>query len=519
MKTWLAAFALTGLAACQSVTSQHVDFTSGRVMDGLQYAAPKALMTVKLVAYGADVHLTISQPFLVGDPAATFALTASSGLFADERYLFVVNPETRLLTYINSVSDGRAADILVNLAKSIGAIQGATTTPGDESAEAGSSRVTPVTLYSTVIDPFDFTGCDFAVACELTKLNQTLRQRAMAFFQCDLPQPADIAAQCLRLKNNENYFSVTIDPLFTITTPKGEAVRSAPPSACTSSICYRAPAPYLIGVHVAGVSDNSAVIMMPNESPIMSMTLPAGVFASAKSRVELVHGMPATITVRRDSELAAVTAVPVSIVSAFFGAVGEVFRLRVNYDNSTVNLLQAEQNRLKAEDSYRDFLDKREAAREAATRARSRASALAADPTATQLSRDAAEEEADNALQELAEIENRIDDELPPVGATDRPGLADSSVTARGRTDATALDRDADRDVDPFSDPEGSGVADIQQAEITLLDTPRDLFNLLVVDGPGENGSGNAGGEGAPDDDIEVDPSVAGAPAQPGDNN
>ncbi len=519
MKNWLAAFALTGLAACQSVTSQHVDFTSGRVMDGLQYAAPKALMTVKLVAYGADVHLTISQPFLVGDPAATFALTASSGLFADERYLFVVNPETRLLTYINSVSDGQAAKILVNLARSIGAIQGATTTPGDESADAGSSRVTPVTLYSTVIDPFDFAGCDFAVACELTKLNQTLRQRAMAFFQCDLPQPADVAAQCQRLKTNENYFSVTIDPLFTITTPKGEAVRSAPPSACTSSICYRAPAPYLIGVHVAGVSDNSAVIMMPNESPIMSMTLPAGVFASAKSRVELVHGMPATITVRRESELAAVTAVPISIIQAFFGAVGEVFRLRVNYDNSTVNLLQAEQNRIRAEDAYGDFLEQRRAAQEEAARARSVANALAADPGATQLSRDSANRAADEALQELEEIENRIDDEVPSVGDPDRPSLADGSITARGRGDTTSLDRDADQDVDPFSDPEGSGVADIQQAEITLLDTPRDLFDLHVIDGPGENGSGDADGGEDPDTDIEVDPSVAGRPAEPEDDN
>lgn len=60
-------------------------------------------------------------------------------------------------------------------------------------------------------------------------------------------------------------------------------------------------------------------------------------------------------------------------------------------------------------------------------------------------------------------------------------------------------------------------VTDIQQAEITLLDMPRNLFDLHVIDGPGENGAGRGdGGQGA---DIEVDPSVAGAPALPEDNN
>ncbi len=45
MKTWMALIALAGLTACQSVTSRHVDFASGQIADGLQYAVPKALMT------------------------------------------------------------------------------------------------------------------------------------------------------------------------------------------------------------------------------------------------------------------------------------------------------------------------------------------------------------------------------------------------------------------------------------------------------------------------------------------
>ena len=54
MKTWMALLALASLTACQSVTSRHVDFASGQISDGLQYAVPKALVTVELVASGLE---------------------------------------------------------------------------------------------------------------------------------------------------------------------------------------------------------------------------------------------------------------------------------------------------------------------------------------------------------------------------------------------------------------------------------------------------------------------------------
>jgi hypothetical protein len=518
MKAIVAALALAGLTACQSVTSRHVDFTSREVFDGLQYAAPKALMTVELRALGAEVFLTIGQPFLIGDTAATFALTASSGLFADERYLFVVNPETRLLTYINSVSDGRAADILVNLARSIGAIQGASRTPGDESYALDGKNAPERILYSTVVDPFEFAGCEFAVACKLTALNQALRTSAIDYLGCSGGSAApELRAQCQRLMGNENYFSITLDPLFTITQPKGQSVNAAPASACSRSICYRAPAPYLIGVHVAGMGDKSAVVMLPNKSPIMSMSLPSGVFASAKSRVELVHGMPATITVRRDSELAAVTAVPISIVSGFFNAVGQVFKLRVDYNNNTGALLQSEQSRQRAEDAYAAYRESRRAAEEAKDRAVALAKRVSADPNASIATKTAAAEAADLAIEDFQAIENSIvvDDVIPPHSNDPNAGparLADGSVTARAKAAASALAADANSDVDPFEDAAGSDVADIQQAQITTIETPTSLFDLRVLDGPAPEAGSNTGG---PDTNFDVDPSVAGPPVLP----
>ena len=125
LKLWVSIAAMTCLAACQSVRSSHVDYGAGAMASGLQYAAPKAVIKVELIAGAGTLGLCISQPFLIGDSEANYVLNTSSSLFAENRYFFVVNPQTRLLSHINATSDGKAGKILATLAKSIGAISGA----------------------------------------------------------------------------------------------------------------------------------------------------------------------------------------------------------------------------------------------------------------------------------------------------------------------------------------------------------------------------------------------------------
>ena len=95
----LVSLAMT-LAGCASVSSKQVSYSDGRSSPGLQYSAPKALISVELLAIGDDVAITISEPFLEGDPAATVTMKAISGAFADQDYRFVVDPDTRLLNTI-----------------------------------------------------------------------------------------------------------------------------------------------------------------------------------------------------------------------------------------------------------------------------------------------------------------------------------------------------------------------------------------------------------------------------------
>lgn len=471
-KSWLAAFAVAFLASCQSVQSRHVDYGAGPMASGLQYAAPKAVMKVELIASNGALGLYISQPFLIGDPEATFVLNTSSSMFADNRYFFVVNPQTRLLTHVNATSDGKAGKILATLAKSVGAISGTGTKGGDEGYRLGDALAN-ATLFSTFIDPFEYAGCDFGVACELTELDRQLHARALVFLGCnDTSRENENLAQCHELARRPDYFRISLSPLFKVTRRPVSQRDVVAPAACTSSICYRAPAPYLIGVKVGDITDESRLIMMPNKSPVMSMDLPAGVFASAKARVDLVHGMPAAVGISQDSELLQVVAIPLDIIKGFFQGVGEVFSLRIQYDNSTIALLKAEEARQKAEDAYNSGQAARTAAR--LTDAESALAAARSASYPTDAEREAAIDAAQEGASAAADEHNAALSQLGAALASFEGAAADGS----GDESGTISDFIAQV---PDSTTGDTDAAAAQKAQITLLDETQRMFSITVL--------------------------------------
>ena len=454
------AFSTPVLAGCQSVKSEHLDLGAGKMATGMHYAAPKAIMDVELIERANQLTLILSQPYLIGDPEATYSLSASAGLFANQKYLFLVNPQTRLLTYINSVSEGQGLKILENIAKGVG---GVGALPSQENTVLGQ---TERRVFSTVIDPFQSEGCDFATACTLTALTNELHARAREYYGCAGPSRNAALEQCLRLEGNPNYFSITLQPMFAI--EKGPRVRAASlASACSRSICYRAPAPYRIGVRVGTVSDVSEIVMMPNESPMMAMQLPAGLFATARSRVELVHGMPAAIAVDKGNELVSITAIPLTIINGFFSAVGEVFKLRINYDSSTVNLLKAETARKQAEDDYDAAQRARLAAVEAQARAEEARRVNAANTAALESQARVATRTATFAEEQARSSASAADSLI-------------SSMPNGGVPENSVLNRTSQASADPFSDAAEQGIGD-SGAEITTLAQPKRLFDLPLA--------------------------------------
>ncbi len=319
---------VTGLAGCVAVSSTGLDYGARSLPEGLHYAAPKGLIRVELIETSGEFLLAVSEPFFVGDPKATFVLDASSGWLADQEYLFVVNPRTRLLSRIDSASEGQAATILGNIAETAGAIYGA---PTDESARRQPGETL---IYTRVIDPFESEACDFGEPCRFDTLNAALRQQAHDYLGCDDPLAID-ARVCDRIAAHEDFFALSLTPLFSLPDTRRPA-RTGEARRCHDSLCYRAPQPYSLGVRVRGVTDIEELVMLPNEAPIQTLSLPAGVFANAYARVELFNGMPAIMSADRDNEIAAASAVPISILNSFLSGVSQVVQFRINYNSERV---------------------------------------------------------------------------------------------------------------------------------------------------------------------------------------
>src|SRR5262249_6152721 len=145
----------------------------------------------------------------VGDPSAAYMLQQSSGLFANQQYLLVVEPETRLLTYVNSSSEGQAGQILQNLARSLVAVGNAS----DEGSRGHHGQVTR-TIYSRIVDPFALEGCSFGRPCNFASINAELRATALEWFSCDQADGGDAPDLCARLRANTDFFQLSLTPLF-----------------------------------------------------------------------------------------------------------------------------------------------------------------------------------------------------------------------------------------------------------------------------------------------------------------
>lgn len=352
----LAAFAFMA-AGCASVSSNPINYSDGKAHAGLHYSAPKVVFAVELIKFEDEGELTvaISEPFYEGDPNATFTLKASAGLFSDQKYDFRVDPDTRLLSTIRAESRGRLDDILADLGKAAG---GATTF--DERGGLGGQSV----LYSRIIDPMMQGNCDFGQPCMLEELMDDLRAAALPHLDCSFDPDKPL---CRALENGDHLFRIDMTPLFRADpNPKSNSRKRS----CRNSVCYRAPVPYEIRLRIAGVTDISQVVHLPNEGPVLSLKLPAGLFADAKSYVGLIDGMPVLVRTDRESEVAVAAGVPIRVVNSFFEGVSEVAQLRINYNSDRTSLDESN-------DERNAFVEERE--RRQAEQARAREAARLLD--------------------------------------------------------------------------------------------------------------------------------------------
>lgn len=334
----LCALALGGCAAVQSERYDPRD--TSEVRTGMHYALPKALFHIGLMERGNTLIVLVSEPIYVGDPTAAYMLEAGDNVLANQQFTIQVHPETRLLNTVNVVSRGQADEVLRNLVR---AASGASALTAEENAAiARRQRV----IYSRVVDPFMQPGCDFGSECSLSQIASEMRDAAIENFHCRRAETrSDL---CPTMLQDPQFFSLRLTPLFAgAPVPASQTADMA--QACSVSICYRTPAPYMVSLRVRGVVDVAEVVALPNEAPVSRLVAPAGVFADATTRIELRNGMPGHYVIDHGSEIVAATALPFTLVREAFNTVSEVFEFRIDYSNDRRRLAQAERERVETE--------------------------------------------------------------------------------------------------------------------------------------------------------------------------
>ena len=350
--------AVCALSACAAMKSKTVDYAKPKQAAGIHYSLPKAVFRVELVAAGSEMYLALSEPIYIGDPSATYTMSAASGMLANQNYFVGVEPGTRLLSFVHSESEGQAGNILAAIGEAVGGVGGVR----DETSEYRAYTVPERVLYSRIVDPFQSSGCKFGQVCDFGSITHELRLASLAHFQCNTASPDAI---CASLDSNPDFFQIQLNPLFEPLPTQPERKRRRGSSAttpCRDSICYRAPVPYAMTVRATGYADETNIVLLPNRSPAIPLNIPAGMFADAHAKIALVDGMPVELSVDRENELLAVAKTPLQVINSFFTSFSQVAQLRINYNTERGQLIQSE-------DALTTVRDESEAGRAARTQA------------------------------------------------------------------------------------------------------------------------------------------------------
>jgi hypothetical protein len=127
---------------------------------------------------------------------------------------------------------------------------------------------------------------------------------------------------------------------------------SANPPAETDKIFYRPLLPWKVQVtDTNNHSIYSAVLMLPNNAPVLSLTPLRTSFVTAKTAINFSQGSPISFSYDRESPYLAIAGLPVDMIKAFLSAPTDLIQLKLNYVNTNSQLLSSQateaQNQLK----------------------------------------------------------------------------------------------------------------------------------------------------------------------------
>ncbi len=333
---WLAMAVCTTLGACTVVSSDTFEALSkdGVQATGVTYALPMGLVDVTLFVNQETAEYRVGfREFFVPDPVRRYVLRYHPLPNYKDTVEIKVSSRS-LLESVNSTTEDETDNIVVELAKL------ARSVGGFQAAPVPNNNF--VKLANITIDP---TEPDAVV-----KAGAFLSARAQVFAKskigigCTGENAKTMACRrFIRYGQNSNLVELAVDY------PAAIGVTTVVPN-CSAGLCYRVKEPYIVKYIIDGVR-GAQIVYLPNKAPVVEIDITRAFFVQKIQNIEFDgNGFLKTATVNKLSELQAVAALPIAVITA----INEALPLRLNIQNQQVDLAQKRLAELDAREAVAD---------------------------------------------------------------------------------------------------------------------------------------------------------------------
>jgi len=303
------------------------------------YHLPKAVLPVELVARGGALELRVLPAKQVVDPRKRYYLKHPANVFSSDNVKVEYDSSGLLLSKLTIDSTDETLNILKDVAK-------ATAFGRAEAAAAAGEDI----LASGDFDPDDSDGLDGrgSNAPLMQDLHAALYRYTQYWSQqCarkdiaeekDKPTPENCAMAnelAPRLANREPILRINATPI-------GNN-ESTPEADCTIGLCYRGQQPFALGLEVRGLYSRRTVLMLPNNSPAVALSLDRAPFVKTEHTVEFqTNGTLKSVDTKRPSSALQLVSWPLDVYKAVLNATSELITLRIGAKDNEVKLAQKE---------------------------------------------------------------------------------------------------------------------------------------------------------------------------------
>ncbi len=125
-----------------------------------------------------------------------------------------------------------------------------------------------------------------------------------------------------------------------------------------SGLFYRRELPYVIKLEGEKIFD-TALIFMPNASPISKVDFKAGMFVTSKHDVTFENGMLTSKSSNRPSEALGLVSIPLDVAKGVVGVLTEFIQLKINYVSNNETLATKEKALIEALQALKEVSEKK----------------------------------------------------------------------------------------------------------------------------------------------------------------